>query len=217
MIRILGGLLLFLIVSAAGSAATISFTNRSAWLSDAMLRGLHANSPFDLGTLVMTGDSIVVPQVSGGGVVVTPLGTTQLVVADRDASGYDFGVAQVISAQLGFSSSVAFALAPGTFGFGFDVGGFPATGEFADLRVHLLTASGPHTLDFTGLGGPTLSFLGFTSEVQIHSVSLTGGAVDPVFANITTAAVPEPATNLLVSGAMAFVLLWRRRGARLEL
>lgn len=209
--RILCTLFLFLNMSAVASATAISFNARPAWLSYAAINGLQTNTPLNLAPLVTTGDSIVVPQVSGGGVVLTPVGGTQLVVADRDAAGYDFGVPQVISAQLGFPSALRFDLIPGIFGVGFDVGAFPAFGEITDLNVLIVTAGATQTFDFAGLGGPSLSFVGFIGEAQILSVVVSGGPIDPVFANITTVGVPEPSTGLLVAGATAFVLLWRRR------
>lgn len=163
------------------------------------------------GGLVQTGDSVVVGQVSGGGLTVTPLNSSQLVVADQDAPGYDFGVPQVISAQLAFPSALSFDFGPGIFGLGFDAGAFPALGDTTDPTVEIVTNGVPQTFTFPGVGGLSLSFVGLTSDVAISSISVTGGPVDPVFANITTAAVPEPGSASMVTIAAGALLFWRSR------
>ena len=169
--------------------------------------------PLPLAGLVQTGGINVVSEIDGNGVTVTPLGGTQLVVADQNASGYDFGAPQVFSGQLGFPSAVVLSLAPGTFGIAFDVGAFPSDLSTTDLTVQFLTADGTQTLYFSDLGGPAgLTFEGFTSDKQIVSVSLTAGSADPVFANLMTATVaPEPGTILLLTLGGTAVMILRRR------
>jgi hypothetical protein len=196
------------------SAATInSFTGPSSWLGAEAALGLQTNMPLPLSGLVQTGGINVVSEIDGNGVTVTPLGATQLVVADQNAEGYDFGASQVFSAQLGFPSAVALTLAPGTFGVAFDVGAFPSDLSTTDLTAQFLTASGTQTIDFSGLGGPAgLTFEGFTSDQQILSVSLTAGPADPVFANLMTATdTPEPSTIVMLAlGCTALVIVRRR-------
>jgi hypothetical protein len=196
------------------SAATVnSFTGPSSWLGAETALGLQTSMPLPLAGLVQTGGINVVSEIDGNGVTVTPLGNTQLVVADQNASGYDFGAPQVFSGQLGFPSAVALSFAPGTFGIAFDVGAFPSDLSTSDLTVQLLTADGTQTLYFSDLGGPAgLTFEGFTSDKQILSVSLTAGSADPVFANLMTATVaPEPSTILLLALGGPAVMILRRR------
>jgi hypothetical protein len=196
------------------SAATIkSFTGPSNWLKAEAALGLKTNSPLPLAGLVQTGGINVVSHIDGNGVTVAPLGNTQLVVADQNASGYDFGAAQMFSGQLGYPSAVALSFAPGTFGVGFDVGAFPSDLSTTGLTAQFLTADGTQTLYFSGLGGQAgLTFEGFISNKQILSLSLTAGPVDPVFANLMTAtAAPEPGTMLLLTLGGTALLLLRRR------
>ena len=196
------------------SAATIdSFTAPSSWLGAEAALGLQTNTPLPLAGLVQTGGINVVPEIAGNGVTVTPLGATQLVVADQNAEGYDFGAPQVFSGQLGFPSAVALTFAPGTFGVAFDVGAFPSDLSTTDLTAQFVTGGGTQTIEFSDLGGPAgLTFEGFTSDQQILSVSLTAGPADPVFAKLMTATeTPEPSTVVMLAlGCTALVIVRRR-------
>jgi|GEM_PF-4463880 len=200
---------LFLVPAFAG---TMAFGDRTMWQTAVASRGLGVVDPFALGSLAMTGDSVVVSGLTGSlGNAIDPGAGTQLVVADRDAFGYDFGIPHVVSAQLGFPSTLTFTFGAGTFGFAFDVGAFPAIGDTTDLKLGIVTAGGTETFDLAGLGGMGTSFVGFTADQAIFSLSVTGGAADPVFGNISVAAVPEPGSALLVLFAGSALLAWRRR------
>lgn len=193
-------------------ASTMSFTDRASWQAATSARGLRTANPFSLGSLVMAGDSRVVTGIAGrSGNTITPLGDTQLVVADQDAPGYDFGIPQVISAQLGFPSTLLFSFGAGTFGFGFDAGAFPVMGDMTDLALDIITSDGLETFRFFNLGGMSTSFVGFTSSKAILSMTVSGGPADPAFGNISVASVPEPGTAALVLFAGGALLGWRRR------
>jgi hypothetical protein len=198
-------LVLFPLCAVSAAAATVSsFTDRSDFLTAA--RGLVQMD--DLAGIAEAGSANTLSQLRRGRVTYRPGSSSQLVAADRDAIGYDYGAPGVISAQLGFPSILDISLTGPIFGFGFDVSGFPL-GDPLDLFVEVRTSGGNFTVDFASLGGSQLGFAGFVSDHRILSLRLMGNSADPTIANVTTATVPEPGMFVLTGAALG--LLWIRR------
>lgn len=212
-------LLLVLVVVPAAHAATVTFTDRAAWTANVTGAGLTGLVPDDFAGIAGTGDVLLLSSLSRNGLTYTPNPGTQLVLADRDAPGYDFGVAAAAAFQLGFPSvlHIRFDSPAPVFGFGLDVGAFPAGGETTGLRLALTTTAGNSVIQFNALGGSALSFVGLRSEDRLLSVSLTGDlSADPVITNVTTASVPEPGSVLLVSAVLLGCTLARRLHAQVR-
>ena len=199
---------LFTLLAAVASAAPVSFTNRASWQS-----ALGAPVAVDnLRGIAATGDSNVLPSLVRGGITFTPGSGTQLVAADQDAPGYDFGAPGSLSFQLGFPSSLTLSFAAPLFSFGFDVATFPGNTDTTDLVAVVSTNAGSFRFQFDAIGGggsSNLSFVGFTSDAAIRSLVLQANGADPAITNLSTA-VPEPGAFSLVALAAGLFLLRRR-------
>ena len=189
-----------LVTAMVGWTAPVSFTDRTSW--QAAVGGSVLTD--DLRGIAGTGDANVVSSLTRGGVTFTPGGNTQLVVADQDAPGYDFGAPGSVSFQLGFPSMLTLTFANMVFGFGFDVAAFPSGSAAVDLIAVVRTDAGLFRFEL-----PAANFAGFTSDRGIRSIVLQSDFGDPALTNLSTA-VPEPGTVMLVGVAMGWLVLRRR-------
>jgi hypothetical protein len=194
--------------------ATITYNNRPLWQSS-----VSSSTPLTSITfagIAGTGETV---DVSSGfqvlGVAFAPTTGSQLIVADRDAPGYDFGVPAVLSAQLGFPAGFIATFVNPTTSFGVSFTGF--LGDASTFTARVQRAGGIDILQFGNGTFPPAGFFGVISTELIQSVTFSSAPADGVFWNFThngvapaNGQVPEPATYALAAAALLGILRFRR-------
>jgi hypothetical protein len=132
--------------------------------------------------------------------------------AGAGAGTFVFDSANVVVQDNAQPSNLTAVLPLGTTAFAVDVGMQDPTTSL--LTTVTLSTGESFTLDVAAR--PGLSFVGFTADTGIASVTYSSAGFGLSFADATTAqAVPEPAGVVLLGGAAASLLTcgWRRRKA----
>ncbi len=209
-------LLLLVTLAASLPAASVTYSNRDLWA--ASLAPSTALTRIDFSNLAGVGDLLDVSAgLRTGNVDFTPTGDTQLLIADRDAPGYDFGVPAVLSPQLGFPAGFSASFLVPVTSFGVNLTGF--LGDPSVFTARVQTALGVSIFQFGNGGFPPAGFFGVISNDVIQSVTFTSAPVDGVFFDFTHNGVagdqiPEPATYALVGASLLLVQLLRAMRSR---
>jgi hypothetical protein len=201
-----------LLFALTAPAATITYTDRLLW------QGSNTGPIrlIDFTGIAGVGETV---DVSGGfsalDVFFTPTPGTQLIVADRDAPGFDFGVPAVLSPQLGFPAGFIATFTQPTTSFGVSFTGF--LGDASTFTARVQRAGGVDIFQFGNGAFPPAGFFGVISTNLIESVTFSSAPADGVFWNFAhngvaaNGQVPEPATYGLAAVCLAVILRCRRR------